>query len=326
MTQQRTRSTGQWGGHRRAPQPRRRFGPAATAAVILSAAILVGAVGVLSADVLRSRAPAPPHAPSVRYLGVYDPQVLASYAGIDQFAKAIGRQPNIVSYYSAWQEPFQGKFAATAARHGALPLVQINPVHVSLAAIAAGRYDDYLSDFAAAVHSYRRPVIISFGHEMNGYWYSWGHRHTSPATFVAAWRHIVSLFRTLGTSNVTWMWNINVINNKHHSIPDPAPWWPGRAFVTWVGIDGYYHRANWQFAPLFGPTIAAVRELTRQPILIAETGAAANADQPAKISDLFTGVRAYDLLGFLWFNSMGNRDWRINSAASIAAFRREASR
>jgi mannan endo-1,4-beta-mannosidase len=325
VTQQRTRSTAQLGGHRRAPRRSGRFGPAATAAVILGFSVLVGAAGVLSVAVLRSRAPAPPHAPSVRYLGVYDPQVLTSYAGIDQFAKAIGRQPNIVSYYSAWQEPFQTSFAMTAARHGALPLVQINPVHVSLAAIAAGQYDSYLVAFAAAVRSYRRPVIISFGHEMNGYWYSWGHRHTSPATFVAAWRHIVSLFRTQGTSNVIWMWNINVINNKHNNIPDPAPWWPGSAFVTWVGIDGYFHQANWQFAPLFGPTVAAVRKLTREPILIAETGAAANADQPTKIIDLFAGVRAYDLLGFLWFNSVGNRDWRISSAAAVAAFRRGAS-
>jgi mannan endo-1,4-beta-mannosidase len=76
---------------------------------------------------------------------------------------------------------------------------------------------------------------------------------------------------------------------------------------------------------LFGPTVAAVRKLTREPILIAETGAAANADQPAKITDLFAGVRAYDLLGFLWFNTVGNRDWRVSSTAAVAAFRREAA-
>jgi mannan endo-1,4-beta-mannosidase len=299
--------------------------PAVTAAVILGVSVLVGAIGVLSAAEWRSRAPAaPPHPPPVRYLGVYESQVLRSYAGVDQFGQAIGRQPDIVSYYSAWHEPFQASFAATAAKHGAVPLVQINPYHISLAAIASGRYDSYLSAFATAIRSYGWRVILSFGHEMNGYWYSWGHRHTSPAMFVAAWRHIVRLFRRLGAVNVTWLWTVNVINKKHNNIPDPAPWWPGNAFVTWVGIDGYYHQANWKFVPLFGPTIAAVRELTRAPILIAETGAASNAHQPAKIADLFAGVRAYDLLGFLWFNSVGNRDWRIDSPAAVAAFRRGA--
>jgi beta-mannanase len=295
-----------------------------SAAVIIGAAVTVAlavlAISLLSA--LGPAAPAAPHQQPVRYLGVYEPQVLSSYASVDRFAQAIGRQPNIVSYYSAWLESFQASFATTAAKHGAVPLVQINPVNVSLAAIAAGSYDSYLNAYAAAVRSYRRPVILSFGHEMNGYWYSWGNRHTSAAVFVAAWRHIVSLFRSLGAANATWLWTINVINKRHNSIPDPAPWWPGSSYVTWVGIDGYYHKSNWKFAPLFGPTIAAVRKLTRDPILIAETGAASNADQPAKIADLFAGIRAYDLLGFLWFNSVGNRDWRIDSPAALDAFRR----
>ena len=44
--------------------------------------------------------------------------------------------------------------------------------------------------------------------------------------------------------------------------------------LTWVGIDGYYYSSSVMFAPLFGPTIADVREITHDPILIAETGAA----------------------------------------------------
>ena len=75
---------------------------------------------------------------------------------------------------------------------------------------------------------------------------------------------------------------------------------------------------------MFGPTIAAVRELTSDPILIAETGAAPDAGQPAKIADLFAGIRAYGLLGFLWFDSVGNRDWRLSSPAALAAFRQGA--
>ena len=77
-------------------------------------------------------------------------------------------------------EPFQATFAAVAAKHGAVPLVQINPLGINLAAIASGQYDGYLTSYAEAVRAYRHPVILSFGHEMNGYWYSWGYRHTSP--------------------------------------------------------------------------------------------------------------------------------------------------
>jgi hypothetical protein len=97
--------------------------------------------------------------------------------------------------------------------------------------------------------------------------------------------------------------------------------------VTWVGIDGYYLKANWQFAPLFGPTIGAVRALTGDPILIAETGAVPDAGQPAKIADVFAGIHAYGLLGFVWFDSTNRtgQEFGIGSTAAFAAFRKGAS-
>jgi hypothetical protein len=265
-----------------------------------------------------------PHTPGT-YLGVYAAKVPVSYAGVTAFTSTTRVTPNVITYYSGWYEPFQARFATTAAAHGAVPLVQIEPTHVSLAEIASGKYDGYLSAYAAAVRTYRHPVILSFAHEMNGTWYTWGHRHTSPAAFVAAWRHIVTLFRALGAGNVTWLWTINIIDKRKDAIPNPAPWWPGSSYVTWVGIDGYYLKPSWQFAPLFGPTIAAVRELTRAPILIAETGAVPAAGQPGKIADLFAGIRAYGLLGFVWFNSTDVQDFQITGdAAAVAALRQGA--
>ena len=204
----------------------------------------------------------------------------------------------------------------------------MNPTKISVAGIAAGRYDGYLSAYAEAVRAYRHPVIVSFGHEMNGTWYSWGYRHTTPATFVAAWRHIVTLFRALGARNVTWLWTVNIVNNTQDgTIPSPAPWWPGSSYVNWVGIDGYYLEPNWQFAPLFGPTIANVRTLTQDPILIAETGVVPDAGQPAKIADVFAGVRLYGLLGFVYFDATDfkGQDFSISSPTALAAFGKGAS-
>jgi mannan endo-1,4-beta-mannosidase len=258
------------------------------------------------------------------YVGVYQSGAPASYAGVARFTATTGIKPRLVVYYSGWFEPFKASFATTAAKHGAVPLVQINPKGVSLAAIASGHYDSYLSSYAEAVRSYHRPVVLSFGHEMNGSWYSWGYRHTSPAAFVAAWRHIVTLFRGLEVRNVTWLWTVNVMHTGG-SISRPAPWWPGDKYVTWVGLDGYYYRPSWKFAPLFGPTITAIRALTRDPILIAETSVSPTANQSAKIADLFAGIRLYSLLGFVWFNSVHDKDWRLNHPAAIAAFHRGAS-
>jgi len=226
-------------------------------------------------------------------------------------------------YYSAWREPFRVDFATTAAEHGAVPLVQINPFGISLALIASGQYDGYLNSYAKAVRSFGRPVILSFGHEMNGYWYSWGYGHTPSRVFVAAWRHIVTLFRGLGVRNVTWLWTVNIVDTPG-GISSPAAWWPGASYVNWVGIDGYYFSPSQTFAPLFGPTIAAVREFTHLPILIAETGANPAAGQPAKIADLFAGIRLYGLLGFVWFDVKDKEDWRLSSGAAISPFSRDS--
>jgi mannan endo-1,4-beta-mannosidase len=261
------------------------------------------------------------------YLGAFVRGVPASYEPVRSFTTSTGIQTNLALYYSGWYERFKSEFEIQVAQHGDVPYIQIDPAGINLAAIVGGVYDAYLVSFATAVASYgaktHQGVIIGFGHEMNGYWYSWGYKHTSPAVFVAAWRHIVDVFRQQGADDVTWLWTVNIIDTRT-GIRAPGPWWPGDSYVTWVGIDGYYYKSSWTFASLFGPTIKAVRALTLDPILIAETGATRVAGQAAKITDLFAGVHSYGLLGFVWFDARGVRDWSLSDSSAIAAFRRGA--
>jgi mannan endo-1,4-beta-mannosidase len=308
----------------------RRSTPIVVVSVIIVAALATGAAVVLHKNSAQRTGPLPVQLPAAAgsYLGVYAHGVPASYAGVTAFKTATGSRPDVVMYYSGWYVPFPVGFATTAANDGAVPLVQMDPDNVSVARIAGGRYDGYLSAYAEAVKHYRHPVIMSFGHEMNGNWYSWGYGRTPPHVFVAAWRHIVTLFRVLGARNVTWLWTVNIINNAHGgTIPNPAQWWPGGSYVNWVGIDGYYLKPSWKFAPLFGPTIAAVRKLTLDPILVAETGAVPAAGQAAKIADLFAGIHQYGLLGFVWFDSTNStgQHFGISGPAALAAFRKGAS-
>jgi mannan endo-1,4-beta-mannosidase len=273
----------------------------------------------------------PVHLPAAAdgYLGVYAQGAPLSYSGVTAFRKATGTSPDLAMYYSGWYESFQTTFVRQAAADGEVPLVQIDPGGISLASIASGKYDGYLSSYAVAVKAYHGPIVIGFGHEMNGSWSSWGYTHTSPKTFVAAWQHIVKVFRALGATNVTWMWTVNIINDTQQGkIPSPTAWWPGSAYVNWVGIDGYYLKSNWQFAPLFGPTIAAVRELTSAPILIGETGVVPQAGQAAKVADAFAGVKAYGLLGLVYFDSTDKQKGQpfgLQGAAASTAFGKAAS-
>ncbi len=288
----------------------------------IAAVVLAVAIFRASASPAPS-ASAPP--PQVPYLGVFEPGVPGSYSGVEQFAHAVGRQPNLVSYYSGWGEGFQKSFAQTAASHGATTIVQIDPTNISLAKIAAGEYDSYLISFADDVAAFKHSVIISFGHEMNGYWETWGYTRTPPATFIAAWRHIVDIFRQQGASNVTWLWQVNSASRATGPVRD---WWPGSQYVDWVGVSGYYYVAADSFSNVFTPVVTSIRKFTQDPLLIAETAVGPAAGQVRGIKDLFAGLRSQHDLGLVWFDqhSYGGlykgEDWRLEgNDVALTTFR-----
>jgi len=262
------------------------------------------------------------------YLGVYETGPPHTYQPVADFTTAVGKQPNLVGYYSGWEEPFQISFAETVHRHGAATILQWDPTLASVSRIAAGGYDGYLRSFADSVRGFGQPVVIGFGHEMNAYWYSWGYGHVPPAMFVAAWRHIVTLFRGQHADNVTWLWTLQADEPGTGPI---ASWWPGSQYVDWIGIDGYYYRPSENFYSIFGQTIAQVRLFTGKPVLLSETAVGPGAGQAKKIPNLFTGMRHYGTLGLVWFDiaqhqGIYHQDWHIeNSPAAETAFRRGAS-
>ena len=155
-----------------------------------------------------AKASLPPRMAS--YLGVYEDGSPPAYQPLAEFATAAGRQPDIVGYYSGWAEPFDTSFADLMHSHGIIPFVQIDPTYASMSGIATGVYDTYLRSYADSVRGFDQAVVIGFGHEMNTTGYPWGYGRVPASTFVAAWRHVVTLFRAAGADNVTWLWTINV--------------------------------------------------------------------------------------------------------------------
>lgn len=305
--------------------------------LVMVAGVLI-VVAVVAFGIIRFAPSHPPTASAARaslpighasYLGVYESGPPRTYRADAAFATMAGRQPNLVGYYSGWKERFATSFADMVHRHGGVTILQWDPTSASVSKIAAGGYDAYLRAFADSVRDFGHAVVIGFGHEMNARWYSWGYGHVPPRTFVAAWRHIVWLFRRQGADNVTWLWTINADQ------PTTGPvfsWWPGDGYVNWVGIDGYYYRPSDSFASVFGRTIAQVRSFTHKPVLLSETAVGPKAGQAVKIPGLFAGMRQYQTLGLVWFDiaqhdGIYHQNWRLeaNSAAE-AAFRYAASR
>ena len=298
--------------------------------LVILVAIAIAAAAVFAVSHLVSSSSGPTSLPSTpaSYLGVYETGPPGTYQPVADLTKAAGRQPNLVGYYSGWGEPFQTSFAETVSQHGAVTILQWDPSLVSVSVIATGGYDRYLRSFADSVRNFGHPVVIGFGHEMNAPWYSWGYGQVPASMFVAAWRHIVRLFRDQGADDVTWLWTLQADEKGTGPI---GSWWPGAQYVTWVGIDGYYYRPSDTFFSIFGMTIAQVRAFTTKPVLLSETAVGPGAGQSAKIVNLFDGMYQYDTLGLVWFdigqdNGIYHQDWHIeDSLAAQRTFRHAAS-
>ena len=278
--------------------------------LVAAAALAVGCATAVSHVQQQPDPDAAPLNPDVAHpsiaLGFFAPGVNTSWKPEAQFTAETGAPVSYVLSYSAWPAaPFNGEFAAEVSSHGAVPVIQILP-HVPLSEVADGKLDAQVRSYADEARSFGHPVDLSFAPEANGNWYKWGYGHTSPATWVAAWRHMVTVFRQQHASNVTWLWTVNVPFPHSGAVSD---YWPGDAYVGMVGLDGYYAHPTDTFANLFGPLIREVRALTSKPIFVSETAAGPDSgkQRETQIRGLFTGVKADHLTGFLWFDEAQTR-------------------
>jgi glycosyl hydrolase family 26 len=243
-----------------------------------------------------------------------------SLAPVNAFATSVGKRPDLVGQYLAWGSAFDARAVAAAWSYGALYYIAWEPYDTSCQAIADGQDDAYITRFANAIRKLNLPVAISFGHEMNGNWYPWGTSDTSASEFVAAWRHIHNLFVQAGASNVIWVWNPNIIN----PVPQVQlqPYWPGDAYVDWVGITGYFPTSGPEtFASLYDPTIAEIKKFTTKPMIIAETSVETGPSETEAVHSLITGVKRHpNVLGFIWFDfDKDGVDWQLESRPTVRA-------
>jgi mannan endo-1,4-beta-mannosidase len=258
-----------------------------------------------------------------RYLGI-SVQHTALIAPTDQ---AMGITANVTSlYYNIGMSIPMGTVAQLCAQH-IFPVLVLEDPNASPAQIASGADDKALESYALALGTMQTPVGLTIDHEFNGPWSSWGYKHATPAQYVAAWRHVVTLFRDNGATNVTWIWNPNV--SDQWTAPDLRAWYPGDAYVNWVGLDGYLYATTDTYQSIFGATIDQIHAITTRPVFIVETGASPDSGRARAITSIFQGAaKTPGLLGLIYFDfdKTSVHNWYINNdPPALAAFRAGAS-
>ena len=157
--------------------------------------------------------------------------------------------------------------------------------NITLAGIISGTYDSYITTSAQELKSFGQPIYLRLFHEFNTERYPWGLYQNgadsqADATFIAAWQHVVNIFRAQGASNVKFIWCFN-----SGTQPTGTTWnqpfnaYPGDAYVDWIAFDGYNmgssnNGKNW-FSWAFmagGAYKNALRSSQNKPVMIVESG------------------------------------------------------
>lgn len=267
-------------------------------------------------------------------LGAFIPNADENPSLIDAFEHEVGWRPVIVQSFKTFdQAPIYFPQLEGIRNNGAVPMITWEPQtsseeRISLAKIAGGYYDGYLKDAARAAASWRRPLMIRIGQEMNGSWYPWSPAYGNSArSFVRAWRHIVNVFRREGAHNVKWVWTPYVLTDG--DLPF-ARFYPGDRYVDWAGLNGYNWggRFAWKsFSELFARSYHKLMRLTSRPLIIGEVGCGEiGGNKAAWVRAMFRHdvPRMSHIRAVVWFDHTDPKgDLRIDtSGTALHAFRR----
>ena len=228
-------------------------------------------------------------------------------AQMGNFDGTLGRPLGLVHVYQPWSSPVKTSVLAALASTGATPVVDWTCS--SDAAIINGSQDALISSYADSLKAYGRPVFLRWFWEMNlvaqpravGCLGTLG-----AAGYILAWQHIWTIFQNQGAANVAFVWCPSINGATFGS-----SFYPGDAYVDWIGWDGYDRRQdptmlNTLFLPFYANWITHGK-----PMMIGETGA--TIDQATYLAQLtavlpvtFPGVKA-----ILYYDSRSTSDWTL---------------
>jgi hypothetical protein len=210
---------------------------------------------------------------------------------------------------------------------------RLDPVQPRLDQILNGSFDAYIDEFANKVRLYGQPVILRIFHEFEGDWYPWSltENGEDPATYIAAWRHVVDRFRAAGANNVQWMWCVNAEPKPYNDYNWIVSAYPGDDYVDMVATDIYNHPntgvPDWKS---FRFTMAEsyyylAKYFPQKPLYICEVASRERyAGEPLTsqskgewMCQMSEDLKAYfgKVRALIFFSTVKEHDWRLNSSA-----------
>ncbi len=259
---------------------------------------------------------------------------------IEDAEREIGRRYAIDHQYYDWDAPIPTAYERWTAARGRIPMVSLcacrfkDGSNVQWGAIASGQYDLYLVSIARGFKSLGSPAFFVFESEPEA---QVGIRGTATE-YRAAFRHVVSVFRSQRVKNVAFVWATTAyaFRPEAKQLALVESLYPGDDVVDWIASDPYNFDQDGVWNSLafeLGPWYAwAVANHPGKPLALTEWGSKEDPNNPARkaewFADALTGLstKYRAIKAVVYFDEQKYErgvvnDWRIDtSAASLAAF------
>jgi len=247
--------------------------------------------------------------PNGVYTGAYvdfgEGEAQVTYDALTAFERLVGKPLAVVACGNFWgDQAFPDKTVRIITGYGAVPLFFWSPWdkpydegrgpdRFSLREILAGKWDRYIDDWADAARQYGKPLLVSWGLEMNGTWFPWsgtfygggksvGRKdgptlYEGPELYKRAYRYVVDRVRARKATNILWGFHANNFSSPRTAWNRMGSYYPGADYVDWLGLSVYgkMDRAEgWaEFEKIMAEPYAELCKLDpNKPVFVAEWG------------------------------------------------------
>jgi hypothetical protein len=256
-------------------------------------------------------------------------------ADLQAYEASVGRKVAWVYFSNNWfrSRAFPLETATWIRAEGAVPFVRlmlrsssetyVEEAVFTLDAILAGKFDSDFSAWAQEAAKFASPVIVEWGTEMNGDWFSWNAssngEQKGAIKFANAYRHIIDTMRAAGAKNLIWVFHVNADDSPEEPWNKFEAYYPGDDYIDWLGVSAYGTQSpeEDEITSLADWLDSAVPRLSSlaptKPIYLLEFGSSVNPyfDPTIWANEALSHLlsnRWPEIKGFAWWNETWQND------------------
>ncbi|MCX8011579.1 MAG: glycoside hydrolase family 26 protein [Desulfobacterota bacterium] len=253
---------------------------------------------------LRLEVPPAGYAYTGAYIDFGETEDIVTLEAMENFEKMVRKHQAIIAFSNYWgKQNFPERQLKIITEYGAVPLIYWSPWdhpyqegtfpdRFNLHRILSGEWDNYIDFWAIQAKKYGKPMLVSWGLEMNGNWFPWSGvfygggkviphtnppRYEGPEVYKKAYRYVVDRVRAQGAHNIQWIFHANNSSNPDEPWNCIANYYPGSEYVDWLGLSAFgqqYPGSGWisfeKTLPSYYQKICSLDH--NKPFILAEWG------------------------------------------------------